>query len=141
MSPYQPRTVKQLGAWYASRKQAGKSGFANLEDFLAWYHDQNKICHYCGLSEEESQALVMNGFLLSKRFPQKGVIGRGTSRGTWLEIDRKNPALNYSRENCVLSCYFCNNDKSDIFSAEEYKQFIGDRPGFLRMKLKLLKPG
>ena len=36
----------------------------------------------------------------------------------------------------MLSCYFCNNDKSDVFeSAEEYTKFQNDRAGYLRNKI------
>jgi hypothetical protein len=136
MSNYRPKTVKQLKSWYNSKVKAGTSDFTDLHDFLKWYNQQEKVCHYCNLSEEESQALVMRGLLTSNRFPQKGVIGQGTSRGAWLEIDRADPKGKYSRRNSVLCCYFCNNDKSDIFSANQYKRFVTDRPGFLRTLLK-----
>ena len=136
MLDYRPKTVKQLQSWYNSKVKEGTSDFTDLNDFLEWHSQQGKACHYCGLLEEESQALVMKGVLTSNRFPQKGVIGRGTSRGTWLEIDRAEPKGKYSRKNSVLCCYFCNNDKSDIFSADQYKRFVPDRPGFLRTILK-----
>jgi len=41
-------------------------------------------------------------------------------RGWSLEIDRKNSNLEYSKENCVMSCYWCNNAKTDEFTAEEF---------------------
>jgi 5-methylcytosine-specific restriction endonuclease McrA len=84
------------------------------------------------LTEVECQKIVKTGLLTSKRFPKDGILGRGQSRGFWLEIDRVNPKENYSVQNCVLSCYFCNNDKSDVFDGENYKDFMKNRVGFLR---------
>lgn len=71
------------------------------------------------------------GLLTSNRFPLEGIISRGVNRGYWLEIDRKNPKALYSSDNCVLSCYFCNNDKSDVFDDAEHKAFKENRLGFL----------
>jgi len=48
-------------------------------------------------------------------------------------MDPKGP---YSKDNCVLSCGFCNNDKSDVFSYDQYIEFREDRVGFLRRLLK-----
>jgi hypothetical protein len=41
-----------------------------------------------------------------------------------LEIDRKNSNFEYSENNCVLACYWCNNAKTDEFTFEEF-QIIG----------------
>ena len=54
----------------------------------------------------------------------------------WLEVDRINPYDKfYHKENCVLACYFCNNDKSDIFSFDQYKNFKENRLNFLKSLL------
>jgi hypothetical protein len=88
------------------------------------------------LNEVESQELSIRGILTSNRFPKNGIIGQGKSRAVWLEVDRINPNGSYSRENSVLCCYFCNNDKSDVFSGEMYSQFFQNRVTFLRQLLK-----
>ena len=80
----------------------------------------------------------MLSILKSNRFPLNGKFKQGRARGVWLEIDRKEPKGKYSKNNCVLSCYFCNNDKSDVFNEKEYNNFIKDRVGYLR-KLSLGK--
>ena len=50
---------------------------------------------------------------------------------------RKNPLGPYSVDNCVLSCYFCNNDKSDIFSEKEYIEVLNSsRVKFFRELIK-----
>lgn len=67
------------------------------------------------------------------------ILGRGQSRGMWLEIDRLKPKDNYSLDNCVLCCYFCNNDKSDVFHGDDYREFQGNRVGYLRKLLNKRK--
>jgi hypothetical protein len=129
---YIPKTEKQLKANYNRRVKQGLNGFLNFQDFCNWYLSQDLICHYCGLSEIESQKISTLGLLRSNRFPQNGVISRGKSRGVWLEVDRFTPEGLYSRENCVICCYFCNNDKSDVFNGREYLIFFQNRVEFLR---------
>jgi len=41
------------------------------------------------------------------------------------EVDKKINDLVYSKENCVLACYYCNNDKSYTVNDEVYKPFLG----------------
>lgn len=129
---YIPKPIDKLKANFSKRKSAGLNSFNDFEDFLDWYSNQEKSCYYCGIKEEEVQEIVMRGILKSSRFPQNGKIGRGQSRGVWLEVDRLKPKENYSQRNCVLACYFCNNDKSDIFHGNDYKTFKSDRLGYLR---------
>jgi len=125
-----------MEAWHKAKVKEKKFDFKDFNDFYNWYNDQEKKCHYCDLKEDESQKLVMLEKLKSDRFPEKGIIKRGRARGVWLEIDRKKPKENYSRTNCVLSCYFCNNDKSDIFDEISYKKFMKNRYGYLKKLIK-----
>ncbi len=133
---YIPKPTQKLKADYSRRKQSGSNSFKGFEDFEDWYNNQDKKCHFCGLKEEESQEIVCRGLLTSNRFPLGGELARGRSRGMWLEVDRLSPKENYSRKNCVLCCYFCNNDKSDVFYGDEYTKFMNDRVGYLRNILK-----
>lgn len=132
---YKTKPIDKLKSNFSQRKGKGLNSFDDFEDFHAWYSKQDKVCHYCGIREAEMQEIVMTGVLTSNRFPQNGIIGRGQSRGVWLEVDRLQPKENYSRNNCVLSCYFCNNDKSDVFEGNDYKEFMENRVEFLRRKL------
>jgi len=50
----------------------------------------------------------------------------GGIRGPSLEVDQKNPTRGYTKDNCVLACYFCNNDKSSIYPADVYKKYFGE---------------
>jgi hypothetical protein len=65
-----------------------------------------------------------------------GKTSQGRGRGMWLEVDRKDPKGKYSSGNAVLCCYFCNNDKSDVFYGDEYIEFFQNRVGYLRNLLK-----
>lgn len=136
---YELKPIDKLKANFSQRKSAELNSFDDFEDFLDWYNQQEKSCFYCGIEESAVQEIVMTGILKSSRFPKNGIIGRGQSRGVWLEVDRVEPKENYSRKNCVLSCYFCNNDKSDVFHGNDYKSFKSDRPGYLRKLLKTNK--
>ena len=69
-------------------------------------------CSYCGISIEQIEVLGKNGLLNNKR---------SDTRGYTLEIDRKLPNLEYFSENCCMSCYWCNNAKTDEFSPLEFK--------------------
>jgi hypothetical protein len=132
---YQPKTNKQLKNTYSRRVRDGVNGFDSFDDFYNWYQDQDLVCHYCGLTEIESQEISMTGILTSNRFPQNGIVGQGTSRAVWLEVDRLTPNGIYSRDNCVMCCYFCNNDKSDVFGGNEYINFFQNRVQYLRQLL------
>lgn len=72
-----------------------------------------KSCEYCGISLEQINRLASSGKLNNKR---------SETRGYSLEIDRKNPNLEYTRENCCMSCYWCNNAKTDEFFPHEFKE-------------------
>ncbi len=133
---YEPKPIGKLRNDFNRRLKSQKNSFIDFQDFLDWYNKREKACHYCGLKEEESQEIVLKSKLKSRRFPQDGKTGRGQGRGKWLEVDRRKPDENYSRGNCVLSCYFCNNDKSDVFDETEYKKFMIDRIGYLKSLLK-----
>lgn len=129
---YQEKPKINLKSDFDRRVRNNENSFKDFSDFFDWYTSQIKVCHYCGLKEEESQKIVVTGLLTSNRFPQKGKRRRGQSRGVWLEVDRLNPKQKYSRDNCKLCCYFCNNDKSDVFYGKEYKEFMEHRVQYLR---------
>lgn len=131
---YVTKSHKRLVQWYNSKVAYGISGFESEAQFLQWYSQNisDGKCAYCGISERDSQRIVHEGHLTSLRFPIYGNATKGVNRGYWLEIDRKNPTGLYSIDNCNPSCYFCNNDKSDVFTDEQYQEFKENRAGFLR---------
>lgn len=70
-------------------------------------------CKYCGITPSEIEKLGHQQKLFKK-----------SERGWSLEIDRKNSNFEYSENNCVLACYWCNNAKTDEYTFEEF-QIIG----------------
>lgn len=73
---------------------------------------ENKVCSYCGISEDDISELGKRGELNNKR---------SETRGYTLEIDRKEANGEYTEKNCCMSCYWCNNAKTDEFSVVEFK--------------------
>lgn len=82
------------------------------DEFEQWYMDQLQECYYCALTQRESA-------ILFESFPEATREGR---RGRNLELDRKNPTISYGEtlENLVLACYWCNNAKTNYFTADEF---------------------
>ena len=91
-------------------------GFGGKDEFLNWYNNQEKKCCYCGVKEAD----------LKKYFHSKNTqYEEARPRGKFLEIERVITAPEsenkYSKENCRLACYICNNAKSDFLSAESFE--------------------
>jgi len=100
--------------------------FKNQEELQELWN-KNK-CHYCECSGEELA-----------EFYNPSESRRYATRGRNFEVDRidefnKNSGKNkldfpaYSLDNCVLSCYWCNNAKSDVFAEKEFCE-IGEAIG------------
>jgi hypothetical protein len=121
----------KLKAQFNSRVKSGRNGFTSCDEYVTWYMAQPRKCTYCNVSEETVRSIVMTGKLKSARFPLNGVVTRGRSRGVNLEVDRWDSSKSYSKSNCRLACYFCNNDKSDVFDGKEYVKFFQNRKKYL----------
>lgn len=107
--------------YYAyNRTNNRKKLFGDLDKIFDWYDEQNNSCHYCEIHQDDLYRLVsirggnltLNG--KTKRF-----------KGT-LEIDKKNPSGDYTCENSVLCCPFCNNAKSNLISDFDWREFFKD---------------
>ena len=99
------------------------AGFETKQLFIEWYlHElyihENK-CHYCDTSILEIRQLLNANVINGRRVRGDGM------RGPNLEIDKRDAFGEYNEGNCVLSCYYCNNDKSNTFDYEVYKHIIG----------------
>lgn len=91
-----------------------KYTFRNIfpfEDFREFV-ESKKECEYCQITEEKVKGLIEKQELNKKK----------DTRGWSLEIDRKYPNYEYTKENCVWCCYWCNNAKTDEFSYDEFKK-------------------
>lgn len=94
---------------------------------------QNYKCEYCQTSIFDIKKLIQKERLKTRR------TGNG-ERGPVLEIDRKININGYNRDNCVLACYYCNNDKSYILNSDDYKKYFGKaRNDFFNDLLKEIK--
>jgi 5-methylcytosine-specific restriction endonuclease McrA len=83
----------------------------NFWDFCHWYLTAEPKCHYCGVTQKELDNLHL-----------LGIVNKKPTRGRTLEIDRKVSSEEYNNiPNLVLSCYWCNNAKTDTFTEEEFK--------------------
>jgi len=114
----------------------GRRSFGSATDLAQWFidklQDQNFSCHYCKTSIFDINKLIDAGLLKAR-----SVRGEG-KRGPVLEIDKNDDT--YVVENCVLSCYYCNNDKSYTSSKVDYKNHFGEnRKKYFEYLLKQLK--
>jgi len=82
-----------------------------FEEFAEFVRAKRE-CEYCHITEKRIQTLITALQLNTKK----------DTRGLTLEIDRKKPNHEYTKDNCVWCCYWCNNAKTDEFSFEEYKK-------------------
>ncbi len=119
--------MRRIRGLYNNKKLLYKDEFEfnNFKEFYDWYLKQYKKqkggCYYCHTEESIIATLFTNKFTSAKR----------RTRGLHLEVERKDSKGNkYNVKNCVLACYFCNNDKSDIFSDKEYFRYLNNRKQF-----------
>lgn len=112
------------GEWARVSNNYTKSkhkGFKDKNDLADWFVEQlkeyNCKCYYCNTSIHDIKRLIDSKILKERK------TGYGT-RGPHLEIDKNDDS--YTKEHCVLSCYYCNNDKSYTTSKEDYKKHFGE---------------
>ena len=97
------------------------SAFGNASELANWYIEQLKKhdckCYYC-----KTSIFDINKLIDAKKLKTRAVRGEG-KRGPVLEIDKNDDS--YVPKNCVLACYYCNNDKSYTSSKEDYLKYFG----------------
>jgi len=128
------RRVRQL---FNNKKAQLAEDLSEFSQFYVWHFKQHKIqegrCYYCKTEEKVIRELF-----------ESNVISKRINRGIYLEIERRDSQASkniYTKENCVLACYFCNNDKSQIFTESDYFDYLKDRKSFFEQKHKSLKNG
>ncbi|MCV3391671.1 hypothetical protein L8V88_01380 [Campylobacter sp. IFREMER_LSEM_CL2101] len=112
--------------------------FEDMKKFAMWYEkaylkidEKNRTCHYCGIEEDKLKKLFENKLINSKK----------PSFNSSLQIERLDPDKGYNEENCVLACCICNNAKSDMISASDFKDYFSDSvKNFYKNLLKNIKP-
>ena len=85
-------------------KHRGMNVLITRDIFVQWYISQNKICYYCGITEDKL-------YLLPKR--------NNGSQVRRLTVDRLNNQKPYRLDNIVLACWLCNRVKNDYFTENE----------------------
>ncbi len=121
--------VKKL---YSKKHAAFGGGIALANWYVARLKEYDCKCYYCGTSIHDINRLI-NAKLLKTR----KVKGDG-KRGPVLEIDKQENG--YGEDECVLACYYCNNDKSYTSSKDEYKKYFGpNRKEYFEYLLKQIK--
>ncbi|WP_347265460.1 hypothetical protein, partial [Nitrobacter sp.] len=93
--------------------------FESADDFVNWWREQPAECAYC-----QTPIVLVKKLIEAGRLTVRKVKGEGV-RGPVLELDRMDPKRPYSRLNCALACYCCNNDKSYIYDAKTYREYFG----------------
>jgi hypothetical protein len=123
----------RINKYYKTNRTGKLAHFQNLDQFENWYfdllNDQQLRCHYCDIS------ILSIRHLLNENLIQGRLVKSNSYRGPNFEFDRKDPHGPYNQDNCVVCCYYCNNDKSNTFTYNVYKEIIGPAKG---VALKLL---
>ena len=93
-----------------------KSKLLTLDLFMNVYgkNTDDRKCSYCFIKESIIAKLIEAELILSKEL---------WHRGRRKEIDKKNPLKGYTEKNITLSCYWCNNAKTDEFVADNNENF------------------
>ena len=120
------KDAKHIRAVYKENYEIMKCNFFKFYKKDVWDDYETKeiekilkpqCCYYCKIDLDDIYNLSENLELYSKRAYY--------NRGFSFELDRKQPNKIYSPSNIVLSCYWCNNAKTDEFDEEEFEP-IGD---------------
>ncbi|AZZ37455.1 hypothetical protein CIK05_11845 [Bdellovibrio sp. qaytius] len=133
-------SVEKLITKGKTKIKTSEAAFKTPAEFLLWWVNAWKLqqgsCYYCN-SKFSDLAKLINSNLLAVR-----KIGYGV-RGPFPEIERLESTDEkniYSKENCVLACYYCNNDKSYVYSSVDYKNYFGPAKGlYIKQLLTKLK--
>lgn len=73
-------------------------------------HSKADTCEYCKITIDDIKQLA----------DKKKIFKKTYQRGYIMEIDRRLPNNEYTTENCVPCCYWCNNAKTDEFTDDEF---------------------
>ncbi len=106
---------KQVSDFKIAHRNYFENHILKKQEFREMYFKDHESarrrCCYCGITEDKIQKLVNNNQIHTKRY---------YSRGKTMVVDRIKPNDPYEHDNIKLTCYWCNNAKSDEFSAEEF---------------------
>lgn len=106
LSKAYPEKIEEYRKDYIANRFPGIFKKEDFEKLLDQIH-----CNYCGITKEEIDELAVKRQLRKKNL-----------RGWTLEIDRLDSNIEYRLDNCVMSCYWCNNAKTDEFTLDEFME-------------------
>jgi hypothetical protein len=98
--------------------------------FNALFTPEPAACAHCKLTQTQFETLLQAGQIQTKRLH---------TRGTSFEIDCQIPELGYTEGNLTLCCYWCNNAKTDEFTAAEFQPVADALALVWRRRLALLE--
>ena len=108
-----------------------KKNILTFEQFSKfWNQEADRTCEYCGISESQIALLDKKCQIKTKRF---------YSRGKTMEVDKVDAFGEYEVENIILSCYWCNNAKTDEYDLKEFKSIANGINKVWNQRLNLLK--
>ena len=115
----------ELESKYNNEKR--KNLFKNPETIVKWFENQNNMCGYCAVTQDELNEIVVkrNGNLTLKQKTKR--------KNGILEIEQKTP-VNESEnkkaysdfENLILACPLCNNAKSNLIDESSWRDIFVD---------------
>ena len=115
------------------------TGFTDCKALGSWFEktirNQDYKCYYCSTSIFDIQKLIKTKVIKERKI-------RYGCRGKNFEIDKINNDKGYTQNNCVLCCYYCNNDKSNTIDGVIYKEYFGDKrkDSFLKLIKEKVNP-
>jgi len=98
----------------------------------------NNTCSYCGATQEQINEIDKKEKLKQEKSEdyQESYGLTSRTRGKKLEVDQIDPKRGYVEGNITLCCYWCNNAKTDTFSAQEFKEIARGINIAWNMKIK-----
>lgn len=90
------------------------------KEWVELIKSQKMKCFYCNTDLIIIQQLIINKIINPRKRGKSGY------SGLHFELDHKDAdKKNNKKENLVASCYYCNNDKSNTFISEIFKNYFG----------------
>lgn len=114
-------------------------GFQSSDNLANWWMERLKAqrgcCDYC-----QTPISLIKELIAANLLSGRSVKGVGL-RGPCLELERMDSKGGYTPSNCVLICYYCNNDKSNVYSRKEYIEYLAPskHKHFVALSTKLPK--
>lgn len=117
--------IKHIQSIYSKFTNERRNSFSEFKEFYDWYEEQGQKCGYCGVTQEnlyklfDKEKRVLPYLDKNKTYEKAPKRSSGT-----LEIERLDSSSNYQAHNMILACPLCNNAKSNLIDAENWKNIF-----------------